>query len=104
MIKAIIHHVPYRIYDDDPLTTESGDIQFYAEDAKGCLFILVYDRVPNTTNEYRHPKEILDPSVVPALINLYELIDAIYDEIHNNTVEISHTDYQTKWLKYLKGE
>ena len=126
MIKVSMNHIAQRIYGD-PLITESGGVQYIAKDANGFSFIFIYDRVPITTDDYRHPKEILDPSIVPALINLWELADAIDDEIHNqsvvptnfylcklinaiddeirnSTVEISREQYQTKWLKYLKGE
>ena len=101
MIKVSINHIAYRIYGD-PLITKSGDIYFYAKDANGFWLVFIYDHVPITTDEYSHPKEIHDPSVIPALINLYELIDAIDDEINNSAVIISRAEYQTKWLKYLK--
>ena len=85
MINTIIYHVPYRIYDN-PLTTESGELYFYAEDVNDFPFILVYDRQPLIPTDYRYPKAIRNPAIV--IPNMMKVMDAIDDEIHDMKTEI----------------
>ena len=85
MIKAIIYHVPYVIYDN-PLKTESGEFYFFAEDVNDFPFILIYDREPVIPTDYRTPKAIRNPAIV--IPDLIMAMDTIGDEIRDMSTEI----------------
>ena len=86
MIKAIIYHVPYRIYDNALFITETCEFYYFAEDENDFPFILVYDRQPIIPDDYRNPKAIRNPAIV--IPNLMRAMDAIGDEIRDMTTEV----------------